>query len=104
MKPRLARSCANVVFSPRRPAQPGSDTSIGYRTRRDESAAFSVALVRTQRAADSKAAPDGRYGARPSPLPRSAGYQSCTDSGQPPRVDVNESVPVRSMSHKIVPT
>ena len=45
---------------PRRAVPRGHDTTTGYRMRSDESAAFSVALVRTQRAAESKAAPDGR--------------------------------------------
>src|ERR1700722_6181613 len=104
MNPRLARSCTNAVFSLRKPAHPGSDRSTGYRVRRDESAAFSVALVRTQRSAENKLAPFGRYGARPSPLPGSAGYQSCTDSGQPPPADGSEIAPGRLISHRTVPT
>src|SRR3984957_19848816 len=104
MKPRLARSCTNVVFSSRTPAQPGNDSSTGYRVRCDDSAAFSVAPVRTQRSAENKPAPFGRYGARPSPLPGSAGYQSCTDTGQPPGTDGSEPVPERLISHRTVPT
>src|ERR1700741_1486456 len=94
MNPRLARSCTNTVFSPCDPSQAGRYITTGYRERCDETAAFRVALVRTQRAAEKTLAPSGRYGARPSPLPGSAGYQICTETGQPPRVGGSDPGPI----------
>ena len=68
--PRLANSCKMVVFSSRAPDQPGKNKSTGYRSRRDESAAFNVALVRTQRAAERKRQSAGKWPYRRQAAPR----------------------------------